>query len=65
MLTDAKGFYVFLYQNHRVIKRYFKPGAITSKGLTIVKKGIVAGEILITDNPSSLKAGDKVNRKPQ
>lgn len=58
--SDSQGFYVFLLKDNKVHQQYFNAGEVTKSGMVEVKAGLPFGAVLITTNPHSLQAGQKV-----
>lgn len=58
--SDAQGFYVYLFKDHKVFKQYFDAGEVTASGFIEVRSGLEPKEILITSDPHILKEGQVV-----
>ena len=57
--ADIQGYYVFRVQNHRAEKVYVEIGARTQDQV-VIKKGVVVGEIIVSDGLQKLSDGDRV-----
>ncbi len=58
--SDTQGFFVYLFKDHKVLKRYFEPGEVTPSGLIVAKSGLQPGDQLIISNPTLLSPGQQV-----
>lgn len=61
--TDAKGFFIYVFKDHKVLKKYFKPLLVLKSGLIPIASGLESGDLVIITNPSSLSPNEKINLK--
>ena len=61
--ADIKGYYVFRVQNHRAEKVYVEIGTRT-KNQVVINKGVVRGDVIVSDGLQKLSDGDRVQFHP-